>query len=104
MPAGINEILYEMEVGTSGTFVIPAEKAYGRHDPNGVQVYPRCLVPGGESCEVGDVGMWNHPVSRMVVPIRCIDATPEAVTIDFNHPLAGKDLAYWFELVAILDD
>ena len=39
---GIDEALYDMQVGETRTVVLPPEKAYGEHDPAGVQ---RFLAP-----------------------------------------------------------
>ncbi|MBQ3302870.1 MAG: FKBP-type peptidyl-prolyl cis-trans isomerase [Eggerthellaceae bacterium] len=103
VPPGIDEILFAMDVGATESFIIPAMKAYGAHDPDGVQTYPRWYVPGGYEAHAGDMGTWVHPESGMYVPIRCIAATEDTITIDFNHPLAGKDLEYRIHLLATED-
>ncbi|WP_018305197.1 FKBP-type peptidyl-prolyl cis-trans isomerase [Desulfitobacterium hafniense] len=103
VPPGVEDILNEMEIGSQGEYLIPSAKAYGAHDPEGVKTYPRWFVKGGERLEPGSIIAWEHPISRQSVPVKCIAATRDTVTIDFNHLLAGKDLCYWFELVALLD-
>lgn len=103
VPPGVEDILNEMEVGTQGEYIIPCAKAYGAHDPAGVKTYPRWFINGGEHLEVGTIISWEHPVSRQLVPVKCVDVTKDTVTIDFNHLLAGQDLRYWFELVDLLD-
>ena len=104
VPRGVSEALYDMDIGEARTVVIPCERAYGRHDPDGVQRYPRSFVARGEILKVGDVLSWRHPVTGRNVPVRCIAATQDTVELDFNHPLAGKDLEYWFQLVDVVDD
>lgn len=104
VPLGVEEALYEMEIGETGKFDIPCEKAYGAHDPEGVQTYLRALVPGGDKVQEGDYLVWKHPVSKADVPVRCTKATLDTITIDFNHLLAGVDLVYQFELVDVLDE
>lgn len=103
VPRGVSEVLYAMAIGEEQTAVIPADKAYGRHDPAGVQRYPRAALAGGDRLAVGDVFAWTHPVSGAQVPVRCVDATQDTVVIDFNHLLAGKDLEYWFKLVDVVE-
>lgn len=103
VPRGVSEVLYDLEVGEERTVVIPAEKAYGAHDPVGVQRYPRSFIDGGDRLAAGDVFAWTHPASGRLVPVRCIDATDDTVVIDFNHLLAGKDLEYWFKLVDVVE-
>ncbi|MEQ3362974.1 FKBP-type peptidyl-prolyl cis-trans isomerase [Raoultibacter massiliensis] len=104
VPRGVSDVLYDMEIGEERTAVIPCEKAYGWHDPAGVQRYPRSFIPGGDRLEKGTVFSWRHPVSGKNVPVVCIEAAKDVVTIDFNHLLAGKDLEYWFKLVDVVDD
>ena len=103
VPRGVSEVLYDMEVGEERTAVIPADAAYGRHDPAGVQRYPRSFVDGGGRLTAGVVFSWTHPVSGARVPVRCVEATADTVAIDFNHLLAGKDLEYWFKLVDVVE-
>ncbi|MDR0350989.1 MAG: FKBP-type peptidyl-prolyl cis-trans isomerase [Coriobacteriales bacterium] len=102
VPFGIEEALYEMEIGTSQTLVVPPEEAYGFHDPDGLQRYPRSFVGGSEDLEQGDVFAWVNPASGRQIPVRVVEATPDSITCDFNHPLAGKTLEYWIELVDIV--
>lgn len=104
VPRGVSEVLYDMDIGEERTVVIPYEKAYGSHDPEGVQRYPRTYIPGGDKLEKGTVFAWRHPVSGKNVPVTCVEAMEDVVAIDFNHLLAGKDLEYWFKLVDVVDD
>ncbi len=104
VPRGVSEVLYDMDIGEERTVIIPCEKAYGHHDPEGVRRYPRSYLSGGERLEAGTVFAWKHPVSGKAVPVTCIHTTKDCVTIDFNHLLAGKDLEYWFKLVDVVDD
>lgn len=101
VPRGIEEALYDMEIGEQRDVIIPAAKAYGEHDPEGVVRYLRSFLADGDDLHLGDLVAWEHPVSKQVVPVRVVDETEETLTIDFNHLLAGQDLAYWLELVAI---
>lgn len=45
---GIDEALYDMQVGETRTVVLPPEKAYGEHDPAGVQRFLRRDFPNGD--------------------------------------------------------
>jgi FKBP-type peptidyl-prolyl cis-trans isomerase 2 len=102
VPPGVDETLYDMEVGEQRTVRIPPEKAYGFHDSQGVRVYPRAFIKNGERLERGTVFAWTNPGTGQEIPVKVIEATDDYVTIDFNHPLAGKELEYWFELVDIV--
>lgn len=100
---GIEDELSEMGVGEERTVVVPPEQAYGRRDPDGVQVYPRTMLPGGAKLRVGDVFGWTNPASGQQIPVRVIAEFPDAVQVDFNHPLAEKTLQYWLRVESIVD-
>ena len=104
MPEGVSDVIYDMEIGEERTAIIPSEKAYGRHDPDGVQRYARSFIRNGYQLQEGTIFAWRHPVSGKMVPVKCIEATRDTVVIDFNHLLAGKDLKYWFKLIDIVDE
>ena len=103
VPRGIEEALYDMEIGEQRDVVVPCAKAYGDHDPEGVVRYPRSFLAEGATLHVGDFVTWEHPVSHQVVPVKVVAETEDALAVDFNHLLAGKDLAYWLELVDVVD-
>lgn len=94
----IEDALSEMEVGEERTMTIAPEDAYGRHDEDGVQVYPRSMFSFGDELEVGSVFQWTNPTSGMPIPVRVVEASPDLVKVDFNHPFADKTLEYWIRL------
>ena len=55
-----------MAPGETRTVVLTPEKAYGEHDPDGVQIRMRDEVPDGHELEVGAVLAWRNPI-----PTRC---------------------------------
>ena len=104
VPRGLEEAIYDMEIGEQRDVVIPAFKAYGERDPAGVVKYLRSFLADGFDLHVGDLVAWEHPISHKNVPVCVVGENDYEVIIDFNHPLAGKDLAYWLELVDIVDE
>ncbi len=104
VPNGIDDALFEMEIGERGTLLIPPAKAYGDHDPAGVQIVSRNEVSDGADLEVGSVLGWRSPITREVLPVRVIEAYDDYVKLDYNHPLAGKTLEYQIELVDVVDE
>lgn len=101
LPKGMDNAFLDMEIGEERTVVIPPELGFGQHDPNGVQVYSRTFIRNGMELKKGDVFAWQNPVSGMPIPVRVTEASEELVTIDFNHPFAGRELTYWLKLVDI---
>lgn len=95
---GIEDALCDMHPGDEATLVIPPEEAYGRYQEDAVQVFPRSMFSFGAELEVGDVFQWTNPASGQPIPVRVIDAAKDVVTVDFNHPFAGKTLEYWVKM------
>lgn len=91
---GLERALFEMEVGERRIVLIKPEDAYGDHDPKAVETYPRVMIPGGEALEVGSVLGRMNPKNGIKMPVRVVAATDTHVTMDFNHPFAGKSLEY----------
>ena len=100
---GIEDALSTMAEGEERVIVVPPEEAYGRHDPDGVQVYPRTFIPFGYELDEGDVFGWTNPASGQQIPVKVIEAQPGSVKVDFNHPFAGKTLEYWIKVESIVD-
>jgi peptidylprolyl isomerase len=90
-----------MKPGTSRTVKIVANEAYGpRHEEMVVAVH-RNKFPENVQPSVGlelDICQQNGKVSLLKV----IDITGCCVTLDANHPLAGKDVTFDIELVEII--
>lgn len=100
---GIEDALSEMRAGEERVVRVEPEEAYGRHDPDGVQIYPRTLFPFGAELVEGSVFQWNNPASGQPIPVRVVEAFDDAVKVDFNHPFAGKTLEYWLKIERIED-
>jgi peptidylprolyl isomerase len=91
-----------MRVGEKKTVTIPATDAYGERRNDLVAEVPMAQLPGNMTPQVGmQLQSTQRDGSTMVVTIiKVTDNT--SVTIDANHPLAGKDLTFELELVKIL--
>ncbi|MEE8722120.1 MAG: FKBP-type peptidyl-prolyl cis-trans isomerase [Eggerthellaceae bacterium] len=100
---GLQEALYDMQVGEKRIVIIKPDKGFGDVDPDGIQTYPRVMVPGGADMEVGSVIGRKNEVTGQVIPVRVIKADKDYLTMDYNHPFAGKTLQYEVELVDIED-
>ncbi len=98
---GFENAVTGMEPGESKTFTIPADEAYGPHRPELIHRVPRAQVPSevtlapGARLEARDQG------GRRVV-LTVVEVTEEEAVLDANHPLAGKDLTFQIELIAVV--
>ena len=86
--------------GDTKTINIAAANAYGPHHPEGLQQVPRDqLPPNLEIAEGIQLEAQSEKGGRMMLTV--VSVTEESVTLDANHPLAGKDLTFEIELVEI---
>lgn len=97
---GFDEAVRGMEPGQKKTANIPAEKAYGDRSDELLFEVSKTEVPSEMELKVGDsvsVGLPNG----QAIPVQVAAVTEEKVTLDANHPLAGKDLVFELELVKV---
>lgn len=100
MIKGFDAAVIDMELGEKKTVHIPAADAYGEHNPDMIVSFPADQVPNLDQISVGDK-LYLSTATGMPVPAVVIEVTPEGVTLDANHELAGKDLNFDIELVEI---
>ena len=97
---GLDAALPGMTVGEKKVVEVPCAQAYGEANPQAVQAIPRSEVPADLPLEVG-TQLQVQTTDGQVMPVTIAEVTEEAVTLDANHPLAGKDLTFAIELVSI---
>ena len=96
---GFENAVIGMQPGDKKTVNIPAEEAYGaRREEMIVQVDKEDLPEGFEP-SVGD--MMEVTQGEFSMPVTIVDVADGKVTIDANHPLAGRDLVFDIELAGI---
>ena len=99
MIPGFESALKDMKVGDKKTFRIPAAEAYGEYDDSIVVEVPRDQLPPDLVPEAGMQLYAQSPMGIMPVSIKEVKET--SVMIDYNHPLAGKDLTFNVEIVEL---
>ncbi len=97
---GFDEAVIGMEPGDEKDIHIDAKDAYG--DPNSelIQKVPREQLPK-EDLKKGMMLAMNMPNGQQL-PGTIKEVSEKEVTIDFNHPLAGKALNFKIKLVEIV--
>ncbi len=89
-----------MQVGEEKTLHIPADQAYGPYREDLVFAVDPAGISGVENLTVGEqVGITLQ--NGQVLPGTVTGISPDAVTIDANHRLAGEDLTFTVSLVQI---
>lgn len=93
---GLDEALLGMEVKEKKTVTIPPELGYGMpRDDLIVDVPKGEFEQAGLTPEVGMYIMTDNGIARIS------EVKEESVSLDFNHPLAGKTLVFEVEIVDI---
>jgi FKBP-type peptidyl-prolyl cis-trans isomerase SlyD len=95
---GLEEQLLQMTAGEKRTVVVPPERAYGLREADLVQKVPRDRLPV-ESVKVGDQFQTGPDHHAPVVKVVAVEG--EEILLDANHPLAGQELHFEVELVAV---
>jgi len=90
---GLENALYGMEVGDQKTVVIQPEDAYGEYDPESLQEAKKEEFSEEVPLDVGTF-LDLEDDEGDVLSAQVIAAEEDTVTLDFNHPLAGKTLTF----------
>jgi peptidylprolyl isomerase len=97
---GFEAAVIGMEPGESKTVQIPADKAYGPHHPEMVMVIDRKEVPPTITPKV-DQMLQVRQKDGTSFAVKVTDVSEETLTLDANHPLAGKDLTFDIRIAEI---
>lgn len=97
----LEEVLEDMSLGEERTVEIAAADAYGAYDENAIQHVPLYKIPRKSTMPVGEIIAWKTPLREEPIPARVTSIENQVATLDFNHPLAGKDIVYWVKVVDI---
>jgi peptidylprolyl isomerase len=98
---GFEEAVLGMNPGQSKITKIQADKAYGIYRDEMILVVDRNQIPANIQPEVGQQMEMRHEDGQIFV-VTVTDVSESSVTLDANHPLAGKDLRFDIKLLEIL--
>jgi FKBP-type peptidyl-prolyl cis-trans isomerase 2 len=97
---GFDKAIIGMKKGEEKEINIPCKEAYGEPNPNAVQKIPRDKLPQDQEPKVGMMLGIGLPNGQQM-PAKITKVTAKEITIDVNHPLAGKDLNFKLKVVGI---
>jgi peptidylprolyl isomerase len=97
---GLEAALPGMAVGDKQVVKIACADAYGAINPGMRQAVPREGIPDSIPLEVGTQLAMKAPDGQEM-PVMVVEVNEATVTLDANHPLAGKDLQFDVEVVKI---
>lgn len=97
----LEEAVIGMRVGESRTVQLAADDGYGERNEDMVVEVSRSQLPADLVPEEGQV-LELTDESGETFPVWVTAVEEESVTLDANHPLAGRDLLFELELLEIL--
>lgn len=94
---GLEKVISLMNVGDKRKVEVKAADAYGDINPELVVKVKKTQFPPDADLQVGDQFQVNNDAHSPVFTIMAVDT--DEVTVDGNHPMAGKDLFFDVEIV-----
>jgi len=98
IPEGFEQALLGLKAGEHAELTIAPERGFGMHNPSNIQVLSRSQFKDME-LEPGLVVSFQEPGGELPGVVTEFD--DEKVTVDFNHPLAGKTLIFEVQVESV---
>ena len=97
---GLEKELYGMKTGEKKSIIVPAAEGYGIYDPEALMTVSRSEFPSDIPLEPGtEITVQDEDGEVTVAIIETFD--DETVTLNGNHPLAGKELYFEVEITGV---
>ncbi|OYR59460.1 FKBP-type peptidyl-prolyl cis-trans isomerase [Halorubrum halodurans] len=93
----VEEELTGKSVGDEGTVDVPADDAFGEYDPDEVETVKADKIPEDSRYPGAQVQIDNRQGHLETI-------IGGRARVDFNHPLAGEDLEYEYEVLEVIED
>lgn len=98
---GLERELYGMNVGDEKSVTVTAEEGYGDYDDERLQRVPLSNFPDDIDLEEGMSVRMRDVNTDQLFDAYIDEIDDEAVTLDFNHPLAGETLFFDIKVVDV---
>ena len=95
---GLEKVLLILQKGDKRDVRVAHQEAYGVYDQKLIYQAPRSKFPERD-IRVGDIFQLANGHTRQMVTI--VEIANDLVTLDANHPLAGKDLNFSIEIISV---
>ncbi len=97
---GFENVLFGLSAGAKNSFTLEPEQGFGQHNPSNVQELPRDTFAGDLELEEG-LMLSFADANEKELPGLVVGYTEDIVTVDFNHPLAGRNLVFDVEILDV---
>lgn len=99
---GLEEALGSMIIGSKKNVKLAAADAYGEYNEEAIQNVKRNLFPEEAELEIGKTYFAHSPEGQHLQFV-ITKVAADDITVNFNHPLAGKNLEFDVELLDVRD-
>ena len=97
---GFEQAVIGMNQGETKTETVPADQAYGPYKKDMLIEVDKNKLPQNLNPEVGQE-LQVRQQNGQQIPVMVKEVSDSSVTLDANHPLAGRDLTFDIQLVEI---
>ena len=98
---GLENHVKTMSLGDKGDVLVKADEAYGVYDDEAVQEVPVEQFAGIELAK--GMALYGQGENGETIQVTVKDFDDANCTVDYNHPLAGKDLMFSVAISAVRD-
>jgi FKBP-type peptidyl-prolyl cis-trans isomerase SlpA len=95
---GFEETLLGLKKDDQREFVVPPEKAFGQHNEQNLQ---RVSMDNFDELELEPGAMFSFQNGDGELPGVVVEIVDGEVMVDFNHPLAGKNIIFQVKIMDV---
>jgi FKBP-type peptidyl-prolyl cis-trans isomerase SlpA len=92
--------LIHLNAGDKHSFTLQAVDAFGESNPDAIHHMDRSKFPADMTLEVGVIVSFAGP-GGSEIPGIVRDVVGDSVTVDLNHPLAGRTVTFELDVVQV---
>jgi len=96
---GLESALVGMKSGDTADVMVEAKDAYGEVNPEAKQTLPKEQFEGIELEE--GMTLYGQGEQGQTMQVTVVSFNENEVVVDFNHPMAGKDLMFSIEIKSV---
>jgi FKBP-type peptidyl-prolyl cis-trans isomerase SlpA len=97
----IEDAMMGLVEGARTTVSLPAERAFGERDESATHTMARSTFPDDMALDIGLVVGFDSAMGQPVAGT-IVELDEHQAQVDFNHPLAGRDVELDIELLTLL--
>ncbi|MEH6464584.1 MAG: FKBP-type peptidyl-prolyl cis-trans isomerase [Shewanella psychromarinicola] len=95
--------LKDLNEGDKHQFTLVAKDAFGESNPDAVHYMDRSRFPADMELEEGVIVSFGGP-GGSEIPGIIRDTAGDSITVDLNHPLAGRTITFELEVVSVITE